>query len=426
MGRGAMGRGGGARGLWACTTWDRTVRARREVWAVLTVALALLGTGLADATPRDALDVIDPGVADARAALAARRRALGMLYGWDASLTLQPDVRYGTYDAAWEPPGWAGDLFVDATVGYGYDEATALADVAALERARAAVPRLLRRGVYRALSAHARLLQAQSTVEELGEQPALRPAGMAREGAGDAAGGAVSGTAEGGPAAALAGEARRLRLEQARLELDDAAAALAACGLSGPARYLPVRFALPPAEVGATAAYRRLRLEVRQAEAERTRVALYGTLRDLAVRGTYTSGGVAVRTDVGILESRPRAELNVAYPGAFPGDGDAWSLGVHATLVLSSALAGVPELERRVERARAALAAFRRAFPGEAARRRQRAMLAERALALAERQLALTGSREARRALYQAWARYVRLTYAYLDYIGTAWVQRQP
>ena len=221
-------------------------------------------------------------------------------------------------------------------------------------------------------------------------------------------------------------EGLRLQVEQSRLELGGLQAELAGYGLSGPAVYAPLRFVLPPAEARSTSAYRLRQLEVRRAEADLRQAGVYGTLEGLAVSGSYTTGNVAVRTDVGIVEAMPRAELSLAFPGG----PDAWSVGVHATVVLSTAvlstaLGSLPELQRRVRRAREALTAYERDFPKEAARRRAAAQLAERALGLAERQRSLADTRDARRTLYSAWAEYVRQVRGYLEYVDAGWEARE-
>ena len=144
-----------------------------------TVLVSMLWAAMADSTPEDALRVVDPALVDARAELAARERALGSMHGFDASVTFQPGVSFGTYEADAVPPEGSGRLYLDATLGYSYDEQALLADLDGLERARAAVARIRRRGVGRALTAHARLLQIQLTLVELEEQVALQAGELA-------------------------------------------------------------------------------------------------------------------------------------------------------------------------------------------------------------------------------------------------------
>jgi hypothetical protein len=215
-------------------------------------------------------------------------------------------------------------------------------------------------------------------------------------------------------------ESLRLQVERSRLELGGLQAELAGYGLSGTAVYAPLRFVLPVVAARSTSGYRLRQLEVRRAEAELTQAGVYGTFQDLAVTGSYTTGGVGVSTDLGIVESVPRAEVSVAFPGG----PDAWSVGVRATVVLSTALGSLPELQRRVTAARTALAVYERDFPGQAARRRAAAQLAERALELAERQRAIADTPDARRALYSAWAEYVRQVRGYLEYVDAGWEPR--
>ncbi len=221
-------------------------------------------------------------------------------------------------------------------------------------------------------------------------------------------------------------EGLRLQVGQSRLELGGLQAELEGYGLSGAAVYAPLRFVLPPAEARSTGAYRLRQLELRRAEADLRQAGVYGTLEGLAFSGSYTTGNVAVRTDVGIVEATPRAELSLAFPGG----PDAWSVGVHATVVLSTAvlstaLGSLPDLQRRVRRAREALTAYERDFPKQAARRRAAAQLAERALGLAERQRSLADTRDARRTVYAAWAEYVRQVRGYLDYVDAGWEARE-
>ncbi len=151
---------------------DRThaSRFRVHVWGMATVLASMLWAAMADSTPEDALRAVEPALADARAEVAARERALGVLHGFDASVTFRPGVSFGTYEADAVPPEWSTRLQLDATLRYSYDEPALLAELDGLERARAAVARLRRRAVARALTAHARLLQVQLTVAQLEEQ----------------------------------------------------------------------------------------------------------------------------------------------------------------------------------------------------------------------------------------------------------------
>ncbi len=430
-----------------------------------TVLASMLWAAMADSTPEDALRAVEPALADARAEVAAREQALGVLHGFDASVTFRPGVSFGTYEADAVPPEWSSRLYVDATLGYSYDEPALLAELDGLERARAAVARLRRRAVARALTAHARLLQVQLTVAQLEEQVASQgqeltvlgaqanaasvPAGSGLIGLSSISAGSISEASittaststagrSGGAASPLAGRASRdlelrrlgveglrLQVEQSRLELGGLQAELAGYGMSAPAAYASVRFVLPPARARSTSAYRLRQLAVRRAEAELTQAGVYGTLQDIAFSGSYTTGNVAVRTDVGIVEATPRAELSLAFPGG----PDAWSVGVHATVVLSAAvlsttLGSLPDLQRRVRRAHEALTAYERDFPKQAARRRAAAQLAERALGLAERQRSLADTRDARRTLYSAWAEYVRQVRGYLEYVDAGWEAR--
>ncbi|MEJ2289599.1 MAG: hypothetical protein P8Y02_13340 [Deinococcales bacterium] len=457
------------RGAWARLGRARTY-AFRYTWGILTVLVSLVSAGLADTTPQGALAAVDPDLADARAELAARERALAGPYGFDADVTLQQSVGFGTYDAAAAPPEWTTAIYVDATVGYSYDEPARLAALADLERARAAVARLRRRGPARALAAHARMLQLQLTARQLEEQvatqeealaglPALpaSPAGGATalppEGVTALAGGSAGAPRPrdpGGPGVGASApdphqpavpapavpapgarqrrlrtlglEGLRLQLEQTRLELAAVGAELDRYGLSAPAAYAPVRFVLPPAEAAATSAYRLRVLAVRRAEADLRQAGVYDTFQGLALTGSVASGNVALHADLGIVEAHPRAELSLGFPGG----PDAWSVGIQATVVLSTDGASLPESRRRLQASRAALEAYERDFPREAARRRAAAELAERALALAEQQRALAGTRDARRTLYLAWAEYVRQVRAYLQFVDGRWEARTP
>ena len=440
---------------------DRThaSRFRVHVWGMATVLASMLWAAMADSTPEDALRAVEPALADARADVATREQALGVLHGFDASVTFRPGVSFGTYEADAVPPEWSSRLYVDATLGYSYDEPALLAELDGLERARAAVARLRRRAVARALTAHARLLQVQLTVVQLEGQVTSQGQELAALGAQANAASVPAGSTSadsiskgsittgststagrsGGAASRLAGRARRdlelrrlgveglrLQVEQSRLELGGLQAELAGYGMSAPAAYASLRFVLPPARARSTSAYRLRQLAVRRAEAELTQAGVYGTFQDLAFSGSYTTGNVAVRTDVGIVEATPRAELSLAFPGG----PDAWSVGVHATVALSAAvlsttLGSLPDLQRRVRRAHEALTAYERDFPKQAARRRAAAQLAERALGLAERQRSLADTRDARRTLYSAWAEYVRQVRGYLEYVDAGWEARE-
>lgn len=437
-------------------------RALRLAWTALAGAW-LCPLALADATPQDALAYPDPAVAEARQELALRERMLAVGHGLDASVTLEPAVRYGTLGSdtvvfgdipgPGSAPTWSTEVYLGATIGYSFDPLSTRNDRVMAEQARADLDAARRRSVYQTLDVHAQMLSAQLAV-------AQRAAALsAAEGALQAAAAAPDVAR-----ARLLVARHRLGLEEDRQRLAALKREAASRGLEGLAVYAPLRFVLPEPDLERTAGYRLAVLEVERARAAAARGGLLGAIQGLAADASYASGGVRLSARAGVIDGRPRAELGVDYPGG----GDGWSLGVSATVAVVSDAGRQAEARLRADRAGARLAAYVRQFPTRAARLRAEAAFAERALALDEEQLALaragladadlasdpergahlvagglTGGSvgggavlygpnaarvavwSAERALYGDWGRYLRSVSAYLDYIEASWQPRR-
>ena len=466
-----------------------------ELLLVMTWLVVLAGArptpiALAGATPWDALDYLDPAVAEAREDLAARERAQSLPPGVDVTIYASPSLSYGTLvpgvvtygDVPGSPaaPGWAAGVSLAATVGYSYDPVLLLDERIALEQARADVASARRRGVFRALTAHAALLQAQAAVEQdtverdrvvkdrtekdsaefgrvgadgelgasggapradVGAAPGRAPAGWVPADPPPVAATTLEVTAEVPPSGSPSSDARlaearlaeaRLSLAALELRLDEDVQRLAvrrlraaAYGLDGDAGYARLRFVLPEADQERTSRYRIAALELARSRAELRRQLAFGVVQNAALTASYVSGNVGMTARGGVVDGRPRAELGVAMPSG----SDGWSLGVSATIVLSGDLLRLPEAERRVQRAQGRLDGQLRDVPARIAGLRAEATFAERELDLSEQRLALAERAQvrvldARRGLYDAWIRYLGSVYAYLDAVEAPWQAR--
>ena len=425
----------------------------------LVMAISLLTVGWADATPQKALQYVDPAVASAKAQLAVREQALTVLHQMDATATVDPSVTYSDLTTNADPPAWAAKVNLNVNAGYSYNRPAILGNLYNLVRARDNVSSTLRRGIYKALYAQARMLQYQVIVTQTEAQVASASDDVAQ----------VAAQLEAGKATRSDLEQRKLRLQNYQLRLDQYKQELqnlqneaAGYGLDRHASYQPVRFVLLGARVEDTANYKLRDLNVKRAEAAFTQTTLYGTVQDLQLNGTYASGGVSVNTNLGVIDQHPRAEVNFDYPGGT----DRWSVGVSASIVLSTTLEQIPDLQQRVDQAKTDLSNYESDFKAESAKRLANAKFAERGLSLDEEQLKLSQQTldsaqqdvdklkqalqdpkqqdkadlqkqmtqalktlqrsqsdllNAQRSAYSSWANYVRSTFSYLDYIDAPW-----
>ena len=230
----------------------------------LVMAISLLTVGWADATPQQALQYVDPGVASAKAQLALREQALTPLHQMDATLTADPSVTYSDVTTNADPPAWAANLDLNANVGYSYNRPAILGNLYNLVRAQDNVSSTLRRGIYNALYAQARMLQYQVIVTQTEAQVASATDDVAR----------VAAQLEAGKARRSDLEQRKLRLQSYQLRLDQYKQELqniqdeaAGYGMDRHASYQPVRFILPGARVEDTANYKLRDLNVKRTEA---------------------------------------------------------------------------------------------------------------------------------------------------------------
>lgn len=420
--------------------------------AVIALAGAwLLSIASAAGTQVDALAYVDPAVADAREDFALHQSALAGLPGLNVSISATPNLAYGTlaagevvlgdvapFDAA---PAWSTGLYVGATVAYSYDRVSVLNDRAALLQAGADVAAAIRRGVFQALATHAQLLQAQLTQEQDAIQVEAALADATR-----------TGTAR----AQLFLAALRLQQDEDRARLADLRRRAAAYGLEPGAAYTPLRFVLPETRLERTVGYRLAVVDRERAEARRDQDLLFGTVQGLELTATGVAGGLSLTARAGVIDARPGAELAVSYPAG----ADGWAVGMSATFILPGDVGRAAQLEHDARRARGRVEALVRDYPAHAARLRAEAAFAEREVALAEERMALVegalaehaptrgalddpsgtypvglegvvadpaqaqAAANAKAALFQAWAQYVRSVYAYLDYIEARWQAR--
>jgi len=440
------------------------MRGRRTIRRGLACLLAAFAAGspaLADATPQQALKYVDPSVADAKARVAVYQQTFGITHQLDGTVTATPNVNYGdgnTTDT--NPASWNESLGLTVNVGYSYNRQTILNNLYNLEQARDDVGSYLRRGIFQAMYAQAQMLQYQVYVDQLQTQLASTTNDVAD----------LEARVKAGKAKPLDLEQRKLQLQNLQLRLDQYQQQLqnqqdeaAKYGLGHPAAYQSIRFVLPDANVEQTGTYKLRALNVERNKANLTQTDVYNTLQYVELTGTYATGSVSFQTNVGIVDEHPRAEVVFGYPGGT----SRWSIGVQATIALSSSnLQQTPILQQRITQAKHDLASYQRDFKTESAKRLANAQFAERGLSLDEQQLdlsnqALTSAQHdvdtlraalqkpgqsdtatlqkqlqqalrdlqraqsnvlnAKRGLYNSWANYVRNVFSYLDYIDAPW-----
>lgn len=439
----------------------REERTLRRGLACLLAALMAGSLALADSTPQEALKYVDPAVADAKARVAVYEQMFNITHQLDGTVTATPYLNYGdnnTTDTI--PPSWNVSPAVTVNVGYSYNRQNILNNLYNLEQARDNIGNYLRRGIYQALNAQAQMLQYQSYVDQLQTQVASTTNDVS----------ALEARVKAGKASSLDLQQRKLQLENLRLRLDQTQQQLqniqdqaAKYGLGHPADYASLRFVLPKANVKQTGTYKLRTLNVKRNQATLTQNDLYNTLQYVELTGTYATGNVAFQTNVGIVDEHPRGEMNVIYPGGT----SRWSIGVQATIVLSSSnLQQTPVLQQNITQAKHDLASYESGFESESAQRLTNAQFAERGLTLDEQQLdlsnkVLTTAQQdvdtlkkalqkqgqsntvslqrqlqqalrdlqraqsnvvnAKRSLYNSWANYVSNVFSYLDYIDAPW-----
>ena len=442
---------------------DGTFRGQRvwlRTWLLAVLAAACLTTALADSTPQQALKYVDPSVADAKARLAVQQPMLDVVHQMDATVTATPNANYSDITTDTKPPSWSTGLGFTSNVGYSYDRQSILNDLYNIERAKDDIRNSLRRGIFQALYTHAQMLQYQVYVQQMEAQVASTANDVSN----------LEDRVKAGKAKALDLEQRKLQLQNLQLRLDqykqqlqDIQDQAAKYGLGHPADYASVRFVLPPADVTQTGTYKLRKLNVERNQANLVQTDLYTTLQYLELTGTYASGNVSLQTNVGIIDEHPRAEVVFGYPGGT----SRWSIGVSATISLSSQnLQQTPILQQRITQAQHDLASYASDFKTESEKRLTNAKFAERGLALDEQQLSLSKQqldaakhdvdtlrqalqsasqkdkaalqrqmqqalRDLQRAqsnqinsernLYNSWSSYVRNVFSYLDYIDAPW-----
>lgn len=438
---------------------------RASRWGLVAVlvllALAVLpGHARADSTPRQALSYVDPLVEQARASLQLDRQALDITHQLDATVTATPNVALNDNLTDTNPPAWKVTGSVTTNVGYSYDRVNQVNELNSVARDEYTIKRTLRRGIFNALYTQAQMLQYQVYVRQVEAQVASAQNDVD----------SVQQRVDAGKARPIDLQQRKLRLqslqlrlEQYRQQLQDLQDQAATYGLGHPAAFAPLAFELPQGAASSTSNYRLKQLNVQRQQANLTQQTVYDTLQYLELNGTYATGDVSVNTNLGIIDTKPRVEANVTYPGGT----DRWSVGVSATIALSTDLEKTPIYQQRIAQARADLASYVKEFPAEAKKRLTNARFAAKSLALAEQQLALAKQSLAsaqsdvdklkqalqsaasqkdtadlqkqieqalrtlqraqgddlnnQRNLYNAWSSYVRNVYYYLDYIDAPW-----
>jgi len=430
-------------------------------WLALVAAAVPVAASfaLADSTPQQALGYVDPSIADKKAQLGLQQQSMDIVHQMDGTVTAKPSVSYGDVTSNATPPGWSTGLSVNTNIGYSYDRQAIVSDLYNVERTRSDIARTLRRGVFNALYVQAQWLQTQEAVKQVQGQVASASNDVANV---EAQVGAGKATQLDMQRSKLRLQNLQLRLEQYQQQLDSLGQQLSGYGLSAPVTFEPLQFVLPEADVTQTSAYKLKLLSVERNKANLTQNEIYDTFQYLELSGTYATGNVSVNTNLGIIYTHPRAEVNVNYPGG----SDRWSVGVSATIVLSSNLANIPEWQQRIDQSQHDLTSYQSDFKTEAARRLANARFAERGLALGEQQVslskqALTSAQNdvdklrqalqnptqqdkadlqkqmqqalrnlqraqsdmdgANRSLYGSWSNYIRNVYSYLDYVDAPW-----
>ncbi|MEX2541715.1 MAG: hypothetical protein WD314_07895 [Trueperaceae bacterium] len=380
----------------------RTPASRTTAKLLLAALLVLQWTQLAGAAQPEQLAqrALAWEHPDAEAARRRVERLAQELTPWgqvDYSARLRPLLRFQGYPG--EPD--AGELTtrfgLSAWMNFADRPATHARSLQSLQRARRDLHRLRVLGVRDALLAHAELLLAQ-------EQEARERRDLAEADA------ALAATTASAAATSPTGHAelRIARLDQRKAALDyrralhhlaQARERAFEFGFAGPARYQPLRFALPdPAGAGMLLEnvhdYRMLELELLEAEAEldETRA---GPLDDLRLGAAYRTRAATVDLEGGIVNGRPGATFGLSAPGG----PERWQLEISAEIVLDDSWQGLPLLVRSLEEARERITAFAERFGIDVERAVTEAELAEAALSLAEEEVALAEQLLAQRTL---------------------------